>query len=115
MGSVSLVPIDISEDKFEVDNGAEFDPYKLDYENSGKDAMKDSILKVLKKMVDLSNSNHLKNADGLLAKKPMDQDLQWVGTLENVFQKIDLHCPIKLLLIFVVKKKICMNCIPIEV
>ena len=30
-------------------------------------------------MVDLSNSNLVKNADGLLATKPVDQDVQWVG------------------------------------
>ena len=38
MGYVNLVPTDISEDQFEVDEGIEFDPYKLDYENSEKDA-----------------------------------------------------------------------------
>ena len=78
MGSVNLVPIDILEDQFEVDKGSLFDPYKLDFENSKKDAIKDSVLKVLRKMVDLSNSNLLKNADGSLATKPMDQDIQWV-------------------------------------
>ena len=30
-------------------------------------------------MVDLSNSNLLKNADGFLATKPMDQDVLRVG------------------------------------
>ena len=30
-------------------------------------------------MVDLSNSNLLKNADGLLATKLMDQNVLWVG------------------------------------
>ena len=74
-GSVNLVPIDISEDTFEVEDGVEFDLYKLDYENSEKGAIKDSILKVLKKMMDLSNSNLLKIADGLLATKPMHQDV----------------------------------------
>ena len=76
MGSVNLIPIDILEDTFKVEGGIEFDPYKLDCENPKKDAIKDSILKVLKKMVDLSNSNLLKNAGGLLATKPMDQDVQ---------------------------------------
>ena len=72
IGSVNLVPIDISKDTFEVENGVEFDPYKLDYENSKKRAIKDTILTVLKKVVDLSNSNLLKNAEGLLAAKPID-------------------------------------------
>ena len=75
MGYVNLVPTDISEDQFEVDEGIEFDPYKRDYENSEKHAIKDSVLKVLRKMVDLSNSNLLKNADGLFATKLMDQNV----------------------------------------
>ena len=60
MGSVNLVPIDISEDTFEVEGSSEFVLYKLDYESLETDAIKDSILKVLKKMVDLSNSNLIK-------------------------------------------------------
>ena len=40
MGSVNLVPIDISEDTFEVEEGVVFDPYKLDYENPEKGAKK---------------------------------------------------------------------------
>ena len=79
MGSVNLVPIDILEDTFEVEDGVEFDPYKLDRENSEKGTIKDSILKILKKTVDLSNSNLLENADGLLTTKPMGQHVQWVG------------------------------------
>ena len=79
MGSVNLVPIDISEDTFEVEGDIEFDLYKRDYENSEKSAIKDSILEVLKKIVDLSNSNLLKNADSFLATKLMDRDVQWVG------------------------------------
>ena len=71
----------MSKDTFEVEGGIEFDPYKLDYENFEKSAIKDSILKVLKKIVVLSNSNLLKNADGLLATKPLDQDVQWVGDM----------------------------------
>ena len=39
-----------------------------------------SVLKVLKKIVDLSNSNLQKNADGLLATRPhRNQDILWVG------------------------------------
>ena len=78
-GSLNLATTDISEDTFGAEGGTEFDPYKPDYENTEKDAIKDSILKVLKKMVDLSNSNLLKNADGFLATKSIDQDVQWVG------------------------------------
>ena len=38
------------------------------------------MLKVLKKIVDFSNSNLQKNADGLLATRPhRNQDTLWVG------------------------------------
>ena len=66
MGSVNLVPIDISEDTFEVEGSSEFVLYKLDYESSKENGRS------------LKFKSH-KNADGLLATKPMDQDVQWVG------------------------------------
>ena len=38
------------------------------------------MLKVLRKIADLSNSNLQKNADGLLANKPhRNEDIFWVG------------------------------------
>ena len=82
-GSLNLATTDISEDIFGAEGGTEFNPYKPNYENAEKDAMKDSILKVLKKMKDLSNSNLIKNADSFLATKSIDQDVQWVGDTEK--------------------------------
>ena len=38
MGSVNLLPIDISEETFKVD-GIPFDPSKLDYHNPDKEKM----------------------------------------------------------------------------
>lgn len=40
---------------------------------------RESALKVLKKIVDLRNSNLSKNPDGLLAKRPHNNDILWVG------------------------------------
>ena len=41
---------------------------------------RESVLKVLKKIVDLSNSNLQKNVHGLLATRPhRNQDILWVG------------------------------------
>ena len=53
MCSVNLLPIDISKDSFEVQVGIKFDPSKL-------------------------NANLVKNADGLLAKMSVDNDIEWV-------------------------------------
>ena len=41
---------------------------------------RESVLKVLNKIVDLSSSNLQKTADGLLATKPhINEDILWVG------------------------------------
>lgn len=75
MDSVNLMPIDMDQSEF----GENFDPSTLDYENKDKEKNRESVLKVLKKIVDLSNSNLRKNADGLLAKRSHNKDILWVG------------------------------------
>ena len=47
MGSVNLIPIDISEDSFEVEGGIASDPSKLDYDNPDREKMRQDVLKVL--------------------------------------------------------------------
>ena len=78
MGSVNLVPIEIQEDNFEIEEG-KFDPSKLDFDNPEKHKMREAVLRVLRKVVDLSNSNLVKNADGLLATRPISKNIEWVG------------------------------------
>ena len=78
MGSLNLLPIDISEETFEVD-GVRFDPSKLDYDNPDKEKMAQAVMKVLKKVVDLSNLNVIKNANGLLAKRTVEHEVEWIG------------------------------------
>ena len=41
--------------------------------------MQELVLKLLKKVVDMSNSNIIKNANGLLATRPANQNIKWVG------------------------------------
>ena len=67
MGSVNLSSIDITEDNFEVKSGIPFDTSKLDYENPDNEKMRQAVLRVLKKVVDLS-----KNADRLLSKRSVE-------------------------------------------
>ena len=75
-GSVNLSSIDITENNFEVEGGIHFESSKLNYENPGKEKMRQAVLKVLKKVVDLSNANIIKNADGLLSKRSVEQDVE---------------------------------------
>ena len=78
MGSVNLVSIDIQEDNFEIEE-RKFDLSKLDFDNSEKHKMREAVLRVLRKVEDLSNSNLVKNADGLLATRPINKNTEWVG------------------------------------
>ena len=56
-----------------------FNPSKLDFDNPDTQKTRGSVLRVLKKVADLSNSILQKNADGLLAGKPHSKDILWVG------------------------------------
>ena len=89
MNSVNLIPIHIYQNEFEVDSG-NLDLSNVDFDNPDKQKTREAVLRVLKKVVDLSNSNLQKNADGLLASKPHNKDILWVGyggkrVPENVF------------------------------
>ena len=80
---MDLIPTDIDPSAF----GKNF-PSKLDFENENKQKTKDSVLKVLRKVVDFSNSSLQKNADGLLATKPhKNQDILWMAEVVNVYLK----------------------------
>ena len=74
MGSVNLSPINIEISEF----GDIFDPSKLDYANPEKESTREAVLKVLKKVVDLSNQSLQQNTGGLLAKITQNNDsLLW--------------------------------------
>ena len=76
MGSVNLTPISIDPSEF----GGDFDSSNLDFDNADREKNRESVLKVLKKIVDLRNSNSQKNAYGLLATRPYrNQDILWIG------------------------------------
>ena len=79
MGSVNLTPIDIPENTVEVEDNVQFDPSKLDYEFLEKEKITKAVVKMLKKIIDISNSNLIKNADGLLSTRSADEEVEWVG------------------------------------
>ena len=53
MNSVNLILLDIDPSEF----GENFNPSKLDFENEDRQKTRESVLKVLRKAVDLSYSN----------------------------------------------------------
>lgn len=77
MGSVNLSAIDIDISDF----GQNFDPSKLDYINPERKDVRESVLNVLRKVVDLSNQNLRRNADSFLARQVYDNNtLLWPGS-----------------------------------
>lgn len=44
-----------------------------------KKQITEAIVKMLKKIADLSNSNFMKNADGLLSRKATNVQVEWIG------------------------------------
>ena len=78
MASVNLIPINIQENNLELEGG-KFAPSKLDFDNSEKQKMREAVLKILRKVVDFSNSNFVKNTDGLLATRTTNKNIWWVG------------------------------------
>ena len=79
MGSINLLPIDIPEKRFEVEDNVHFDPSKLDYECPEKKKITQAVVKMLKKIIDISNANLVKNVDGLLSKRNINEEFEWVG------------------------------------
>ena len=73
MGSVTLSPIDISKKTFEED------PSKLDFESPEKEKIAKAVVKMLKKIIDISNANLVKNADGVLSKRNVNEKVERVG------------------------------------
>ena len=87
LGSVNIHPTDISEKKF----GENFNPPKLDCNNSEKPKGTESVVNMLKKIVQLSNSNIVKNKDALLNKMSSEIEIEWLGktkkrTLDDKFK-----------------------------
>lgn len=66
MSSVNLLPTDVPEKTFETEHNILFDPSKVDIYYPEKKIMIEAVVKMLKKIADLSNSNLIKNADGIL-------------------------------------------------
>ena len=72
LGSVNIHPSDISVKEF-CEN---FDLSKLDYNNSENPKMTESVVNMLKKIVQHSNTNIVKNADALLKKMPPETEVE---------------------------------------
>ena len=73
LNNVSISPIDITQSQLNDRAGTKFDPSKLDMFGLQK------VVKCLKHMNDVPNSNILRNADGLLSRTEVEVPVDWIG------------------------------------
>ena len=71
MGSVNIHLIDIAEKEF----GENFNHQNWIFFNEEKAILKN----ILKKIIQISNTNIVKNAEGSLNKMPTEIDIEWIG------------------------------------
>ena len=71
MGQVYLKPMDVELGEF----GPGFDPSALDnWDDPERKSARETVIKVMKKMVEIGNFNLKRNADALLCKLGLDTD-----------------------------------------
>ena len=66
MNCVNIHPLDFDEKEF----GDDFNPSRLDFVGDKKEQTTQSVVNMLKRITEISNTNLIKNADGLLHSKP---------------------------------------------
>ena len=78
--NVNTTPIDIKQNQLNVwaQNGV-FNPAKLDLYGESKIVMAEAVLSCLMHMCNISNSNLVRNADGLLCRRKEDVSVGWIG------------------------------------
>ena len=76
----SMTPIDIELKKLNesADNG-QFDPSHLDFSSVKKEVSIAAVVKCLKHICQVSNSNMVSNADGLFSSRAVETPVDWIG------------------------------------
>ena len=68
---------------------------KLDICCQEKQILSKAVVKMLEKVLDLSNTNLIKNADGLLLRNSVNSEVEWVGKKKERLDQRSIICPIK--------------------
>ena len=79
MKNVSISSIDISQKQLNTWCGTKFDPSKLDLFDIECNTMSDAVVKCLKHINDISNSNIVRNRNGVLSRREDDVPVDWIG------------------------------------
>ena len=72
LNKVSISPIEFSQEQLDNWPGTKFDPSKLDLLGLEKNTISDAIIKSLKHVNNISNSNIVRNVNGVLSRREVD-------------------------------------------
>ena len=78
MNNVSISPIDVSQEQLNNWAVVEFNPSKLDLFGSDKALMCAAVVKCLRHINDISNSNAVRNVHSLLSRKEVEVPVNWI-------------------------------------
>ena len=80
MKKVNIKPLDVKQEQLNAyaDNVL-FKPNKLGFHGVDTKIMSDAVVKSLRRIAAVSNSNLIRNADSLLCQKDIGDDVEWVG------------------------------------
>ena len=79
LNNVSVTPINISQNQSNTWAETDFNPAELDLFGMNKTIMYNAVIKCLKYMNDISNSNLTRNADGVISGREIDISVDWIG------------------------------------
>ena len=86
LNNVSIFPVDITQSQLNGWAGTNFDLSKLDFFDLEKNTMADAVVKCLKHMNKIPNSNLVRNADGLLSRREVEVPIDRVGEYKEKFK-----------------------------
>ena len=80
LNNVSIKPLDITQADFKqwTESGLDLEPQYLELSGEKKKITRECVVSVLKHMVQISNSNLVRNADDSLARIDKYLDVKWV-------------------------------------
>ena len=79
LNNVSISPIDVSQEQLNNWAVVEFNPSKLNLFGSDKALMSAAVVKCLRHINNISNSNVVRNADGLLSRREVEVPVDLIG------------------------------------
>ena len=82
--NVSISPFDITQKQLDIWAGSSFVPSKIEMSDLETPKIKQAIVKALEHIVGVSNTNLVRNTDGLLCRKNSASEVEWVDGVKRV-------------------------------